>query len=106
MPRPTPIACSLGESQKIGRTKLTAQLGERMLAVEAGGQRAVLRFPAERRESIEGFVRSESACCPFFAFDVVQSDGLVELRVSAPAGGEWAVRGLVAGFVAGWRALV
>jgi hypothetical protein len=74
-----------------------------MLAVDAAGQRATLRFPVERREGVEGFIRLESACCPFFDFRVVETDGLVELRVSTAPEGEWAVRALVAGFVAGWR---
>ena len=100
-----PFSCSLDESQKTDRAKLITHLGERMLALEAGGERAVLRFPVDRRESVEDFVRAESACCPFFGFAVLESDGLLELRVSAPSGAESVVRGLVAGFVAGWRAL-
>lgn len=106
MPTTIPIACSLDQAQLPERGAQMAQLGQSLTAVSAEGRSARLRFPLDRRAEVEAFVAAESACCPFFSFDQTELDDEIELAVSAPADGEWAVRGLVAGFVAGWGSLV
>jgi hypothetical protein len=106
MPETMPIACSLDQSELSGRARSMAELGESLLAVEADGRHASLRFPTDRHQELEDFVRAESRCCPFFAFELTVEQQTARLRVGAPEGGEWAVRGLVAGFVAGWGGLV
>jgi hypothetical protein len=88
-----------------GRAKAISALGENLVAVEAEGRSARLRFAADR-ERVEQFVRDESRCCPFFEFEVASRDGETTLSVGGPENAEWAVRGLVAGFVAGWEGLV
>ena len=105
MPTTIPIACSLDQAALPERGAQMARLGRALTAVRAEGLRARLRFPLDRRAEVEAFVAAESDCCPFFAFEQAPRDGEIELTVSAPEGGEWAVRGLVAGFVAGWEAL-
>jgi MerR family copper efflux transcriptional regulator len=106
MPTSIPIACNLDQIQLSDRRVELAALGGVMTAVEAHGLDARLRFPAERRDDLERFVEAESRCCPFFGFRVIAEGDAVELRVAGPEDGEWAVRGLVAGFVAGWGGLV
>ena len=101
MPQTTSIACSLDQAELPDRASLMEDLGRGLVAVEADGLRASLRFESDRAR-IEEFVRAESACCPFFEFGVGKDGGATTLRVGAPEGGEWAVRGLVAGFVTGW----
>jgi len=101
-----PIACNLDQTRLSDRRVELATLGGVMTAVEAQGRRARLRFPAERRDDLERFVEAESACCPFFEFRVIADGDTVELRVEGPEGSEWAVRGLVSGFVAGWGELL
>jgi hypothetical protein len=101
-----PIACNLDQVQLSDRRAELVALGGVMTAVEAEGRYARLRFPAERRDDLERFVEAESSCCPFFAFRVIAEGDAVELRVEGPEDSEWAVRGLVAGFVAGWEGLV
>lgn len=98
----TPIACSLDRSELSDRARSMAVLGESLLAVEADGRHASLCFPATRHLELEELVRAESRCCPFFSFELTAAQQTVRLEVGAPEGGEWAVRGLVAGFVAGW----
>jgi hypothetical protein len=106
MPTPIPIACSLDRTELPERGAQMAQLGQSLTAVHAEGRRARLRFPLERRAEVDAFVAAESSCCPFFTFERTQLDGELELGVCAPEDGEWAVRGLVAGFVAAWGGLV
>ncbi len=106
MTTPIPIACTLDEADLPERGAEMARLGESLIAVQADSGRALLRFPLEMRAEVETFVAAESTCCPFFAFEQSERNGDVELRVSAPEDGKWAVRGLVAGFVAGWGGLV
>ena len=105
MPETVPIACSLDQTELPDRADAMARLGEQLVAVEAGGAVAHLRFSAPRAK-VEEFVRAESSCCPFFDFSVSDEDGETSLRVEAPEDGIWAVRGLVAGFIAGWGGLV
>jgi hypothetical protein len=104
MPETIPIACSLGQADLPERAELLARLGQRLAGVEAGGLAARLRFPAEDEDQLRQFIALESSCCPFFSFDLAEAGDRLVLRVRAHEGGEWAVRGLVAGFVAGWGA--
>ena len=102
MPDPNPIACSLDQEELTDRGRLLAALGQVMTAIEASGRGAELSFPASHRDDLESFIRAESSCCPFFEFSLVEAGNDLKLSIGAPAGGEGAVRGLVAGFVAGW----
>ena len=102
MPEPMPIACSLDQSELADRRRLAAEVGTSLLAVEADGRHASLRFPLERHQALQDLVRAESQCCPFFAFELTVEQQVARLEVDAPEGGERAVRALVAGFVAGW----
>ncbi len=101
MPTTIPIACSLDQAELPERGAQMAQLGQTLTAVHAEGLAARLSFPLDQRAEVEAFVAAESRCCPFFEFEQAHRDGELELAVSAPEDGEWAVRGLVAGFVAG-----
>jgi hypothetical protein len=105
VPVTTPIACSLDQAELPDRAAEMARLGAQLVAVHAEGRRAELKFAADRGP-IDQFVRDESRCCPFFEFEVSSNDLETTLAVSAPADGEWAVRGLVAGFVSSWGGLV
>lgn len=106
MPTTIPIACSLDQADLPERGAQMAQLGQSLTAVTAQGRDARLRFPIEQRADVEAFVAAESSCCPFFVFEQIDRGDEIELAVGAPEDGEWAVRGLVAGFVAGWGGLV
>ena len=106
MPETIPIACSLDEVELPERANQLAELGRTLTAVQAEGRDARLRFPADQAEAVEIFIVTESSCCPFFTFERTEAGDEIELAVAAPPDGEWAVRGLVAGFVAGWGGLV
>jgi hypothetical protein len=101
-----PIACTLERAELPDRAESMAELGASLVSVEAGGPQAKLRFDGGA-ERLREFIRVESECCPFFDFDLDEEEPeRPVLRIEAPAEGEWAVRGLVAGFVAGWGTLV
>ena len=105
MPQTIPIACSLDQAELSDRAGLMQELGGDLTALEAGGRRAALTFEGNRPR-IDEFVAAESGCCPFLEFSVTEEPNATTLTVGAPEGGEWAVRGLVAGFVAGWGDLL
>ncbi len=50
--------------------------------IEAG---VVLTFAAGTEEEVRSFVADESACCPFFTFEVTGDEQAVRLTVTAPA---------------------
>ncbi len=99
MPTPIPIACSLDAAGVERRGAELAELGRSLSAVRYEGREAKLRFPLAVREQVESLIEAESACCPFFAFELTERDEQLELAVGAPEGAEWAVRALVAAFV-------
>lgn len=98
MAEPVPIACSLDGAQLSGRAVLVTELGRDLTAVEAAGREARLCFSPARRVEVESFIEAESACCPFFELGLAEGPDGAILSVVAPAGGEWAVRGLAARF--------
>lgn len=105
MPETNPIACTLDAAELPERAVAMSQLGEGLVAVHADGKEALFRFAANR-DAVEEFARAESSCCAFFDFAINERENEIELGVSAPDEGTWAVRGLVAGFVAAWGGLV
>ena len=108
MSEAVPIACNLPAGERPDRSALMADLGARSLTgVRSQQLEATLRFAndEETLASVTSFVDAESECCPFFKFELRADDDAHILDVRAPEGGEWAIRGLVAGFVAGWPSL-
>lgn len=106
MPETIPIACSLEQTERPGRAALVAELGAKLEAVDAEGLNARLAFPATQRAALEEFTAAETECCPFFIFELAEAGDRIDLHIRASEGGDWAVRGLVAGFVAGWGGLL
>ena len=104
MPQTIPIACSLDKADLPDRASLMEALGRDLVAVQADGMQATLRFQTDQTR-LEEFVRADSSCCPVFEFEIGPDTEVTTLRIGAPAGAEWALRGLVAGVVAGWSGL-
>lgn len=105
MPQTIPIACSLNKADLPDRASLMEALGRDLVAVQADGLQATLSFQTDQAR-LEEFVQAESSCCPFFEFEVAHGAEATTLRIGAPDGAEWAMRGLVAAFVSGWSGLV
>jgi len=49
------------------------------------------------RQELEGLIQAERACCPFLSIDVVPSDAVLVLVVTAPATGAAIVAELFGG---------
>lgn len=103
MPTETPIACTLTAAELPQRIAVAKALGsDALISLEVEGRRAVLRFQGERAR-VDSLVKAESDCCSFFDFAVREEDGLVDLEIETPEGGEPILRGLVAVVVSGWE---
>lgn len=93
------FACTLTPHQQARRQPadraLAAQLRQRWWDSERD---AVLTFPSEAETLVHEFVRNESGCCGFFRFDVQPAPATIQLRVSAPEGGEHMLAALVEAF--------
>jgi hypothetical protein len=102
MERQTPIACTLSAADRPARIAVARELGERALvALEVHDRRALLRFHGEP-DRVDDLVAAESECCGFLEFVSTRIGDETELEIRAPKGGEPALRGLIAGIVAGW----
>ena len=102
----TVIACSLQADELEDRGEWMRELGGSLVGIAADRGSARLRFDSTREGALEEFVAAESGCCSFFDFSLATENGTTELSIEAPEDAAWAVRGLVAGFVAGWGGLV
>jgi hypothetical protein len=97
-----PIACSVTTDQAPARVAALVDLVEHSLVAvdQTGPLTATLEFrnDPDSADRVAAFVKAESACCPFFQLDLVEAEGLLRLHVSAPAGAETMVTGLVGAF--------
>jgi hypothetical protein len=55
-------------------------------------------FPAEAAQDVQAFVVEESKCCPFFSFEVDETDQGLRLGIRTPPGGETMLDALQAAF--------
>ncbi len=100
MTRPVAIACSLGAAAAAQRGREWRLLLERALVGRsriADGVRIELEPLPGVREELEHLVVAERACCPFLSIDVVPTDAVLVLVVTAPAAGAEIVAELFAG---------
>lgn len=73
-------------------------LKRRLQSVDREDIRARLTFPPELASNVRKFVREESACCPFFDFDIRHGSQSVTLTVRAPPDAGHMIDALVDGF--------
>lgn len=98
-----PVACSLSGGEATIRAAEMARLGGQSLvssSVFSGA--AAMRFAADAKEELEAIISAESACCPFFTFEVVEIGEHVDILVSASEDAGQAVKELVSAFSADW----
>jgi hypothetical protein len=100
----TPIACSLSAGELPARLAEIRVIGaDALLGVDDAG---ALRFHNDdaTRTRLEAIVAAESECCSFLVFDLRAEGDELELRVTAPEGGEALADDLVRAFAEGARA--
>jgi hypothetical protein len=100
-PQP-PIACALTEAEMPARRAQMGALGRDLVAAEAQGAHAVLRFRAAAgtRERLAAFVAAESRCCAFLRMQLRDDGEALALTIDGPAGSEPVVGELVAALTA------
>lgn len=78
--------CTLETSGALDRLPQVHGLIERLRHRERVDHQLVLRFQSgdDTLDLVTEFVRDESQCCAFFAFDVRRRDDEVELVITAP----------------------
>jgi hypothetical protein len=92
-----PIACTLDAAEHAQREADLRSLGrDGLVAVERGERQVILRFRPDPvlRARVEDIAAAESTCCAFLVFEVLDEDGRIALRVTAPEGGEQAMHDL------------
>lgn len=96
-----PIACTLTGADLRERLRAISGLGrDALVASEAAGRRATLRFERSARERVSAFVAAESECCAFLGFDLHETSTSIELAITAPAGAEPVLEEIVSAFTA------
>lgn len=86
--------CTLTTDEAPARAVQIRRLAAGLVSRRRHGREVAVRFAPELAPVVREFVRDESRCCDFFAFDVTAYDDAVELRVRAPVGAEALLDGL------------
>lgn len=96
-----PVACSLSGGEATIRAAEMARLGgQSLVSSSVFSDAAAMRFTANAKGELEAIIAAESACCPFFTFEVVETGEYVDILVSAPEDAGHAVKELVSAFSA------
>lgn len=83
------FVCTLEPQEAPRRTEQVHRLASQLVEhARWDDRRTRLTFPREAGSLVEEFVRDESACCAFFAFDVERAGDATHLHVAAPEGAE------------------
>jgi hypothetical protein len=101
MPTDLPIACSLSAAEQSSRLAEMSAIGQSaLLGVETTGSHATLRFRAggATRERLAAIVVAEAECCAFLDMALREEREVIDLTITAPAGAEPVLGGLVAAF--------
>lgn len=101
MTDPEEYVCTLPADEAPARAAQIRRLASGLVSRRRHGREVAVRFAPELAPVVHEFVRDESRCCEFFAFDVTAHDDAVELRVRSPAGAEGLLDGLYEVFAPG-----
>ena len=84
----TGYVCTVSSDEIPDRAEQIRALTRGLLSRERQQRQVRLRFEPALADVLAAFVRDEARCCTFYDFDLEQTDEVVGLRVSAPAGAE------------------
>jgi len=95
-----PIACTLAAGALRVRLAWIGRVTDsHLLSHRLEGATLQLAYRSEARGDLERIVAAERTCCTFLDFDLADDDGLVMLRIRAPAGADVDARWLFEQFL-------
>jgi hypothetical protein len=95
---PIDFACTIDPAGLEQRVDQLDSLVPHVLGLRREGLTLAFVFPAEAAQDVRAFVVEESRCCPFFSFEVDESDQGLRLGIRTPPGGEAMLEALQAAF--------
>ena len=95
---PTDFACTIDPAGRTHRLNQLDTLASQVLERRRDGLTLTLVFPAQAAHDVQAFVAAESRCCPFFSFEVEETDPGLRLGIRTPPGGEAMLDALQAAF--------
>ena len=95
---PIDFACTIDPAGLKQRVDQLDSLVPQVLGLRRDGLTLALGFPAEATQNVQAFVVEESKCCPFFSFEVDETDQGLRLGIRTPPGGEAMLDALQAAF--------
>jgi hypothetical protein len=81
------FACTIDQAGLEKRVGQLDSLAPNVLTRRLDGLTLTVEFFVEAAGDVLEFVAHESQCCPFFSFDVDESDRWLRLAISTPPGG-------------------
>jgi MerR family transcriptional regulator, copper efflux regulator len=95
---PIDFACTIDPAGLKQRVDQLDTLARQVQGLRRGGLALELVFPAEAAQDVQAFVVEESRCCPFFSFEIDDTDQGLRLGIRTPPGGEAMLDALQAAF--------
>jgi MerR family copper efflux transcriptional regulator len=95
---PIDFACTIDPAGLKQRVDQLDTLARQVQGLRRGGLALELVFPAEAAQDVQAFMVEESKCCPFFSFEIDDTDQGLRLGIRTPPGGEAMLDALQAAF--------
>jgi len=95
---PIAFACTIDPAGLKQRVNQLDSLAPQVQGLRRDGLNLALAFPAQAAQDVQAFVVEESRCCPFFSFEVDETDQGLRLAIRTPPGGEAMLDALQAAF--------
>jgi MerR family transcriptional regulator, copper efflux regulator len=95
---PIDFACTIDPAGLKQRVNQLDTLASQVQGLRRDGLALELAFPAEAAQDVQAFVVEESRCCPFFSFEIDDTDQGLRLGIRTPPGGQAVLDALQAAF--------
>jgi hypothetical protein len=95
---PIDFACTIDPAGLKQRANQLDSLLPQVRELRRDGLALALTFPAEAAQEVQAFVAEESRCCPFFSFELDETDQGLRLGIRTPPGGQAMLEALQAAF--------
>jgi hypothetical protein len=85
---PIDFACTIDPAGLKQRVNQLDTLSPQVQGLRRDGLTLALAFPAQAAHDVQAFAVEESRCCPFFSFEIDETDQGLRLAIQTPPGGE------------------